>query len=564
MSADASEPASAEASYRSWIDAPADGRLPSAFGVLVGWCYRRDGVPVAAIRARIGAHVFPGRYGLARPDVSATFGGEPGSADSGFDIPVLVPDAATFEIEAQTQGGSWEPVQTCVVVSASPMCSQLEEPAGGAVGSTHVVLRGWCFHAGGAPVTAVRARIGRRVLDGVYGSQRPDVRAWFGAAPAPEACGFEIPVVIPAVATEASSTCEVAVQLSGGPWQVIHTIALRVPSRARLADAIKWSRLWLRSWLGWPGTWEDLSLADCDYALGVARRRRWFNLDTVPQYAPRAIEPERFPVPRLPIARLPRLVVVTPSYQQAPFLEQTMQSVLNQEGVNIEYIVQDGGSTDGSVAVIQRHASRLTHWESARDRGQGDAIVRGFAKAALGPNDIMMYLNSDDIMMPGAARFVAEYFARHPRVDAVYGHRVLIDSSGSEVGRWITPRQRSADLRLVDFVPQETLFWRKRIWDRVGGIDPSFRFALDWDLLLRFQAAGARMVRLPWFLGGFRIHAEQKTSARLEEDGIPEMNALRLRTLGHVPPFAEIHRVSRRAQVDSALVYALLQRGWRV
>jgi hypothetical protein len=141
---------------------------------------------------------------------------------------------------------------------------------------------------------------------------------------------------------------------------------------------------------------------------------------------------------------------------------------------------------------------------------------------------------------------------------------VLIDAAGDEVGRWITPRQRSDDLRLVDHVPQETLFWRRRIWDRVGGIDPSFHFALDWDLLLRFKAADARIVRLPWFLGGFRVHAQQKTSTWLQEHGIPEMSALRLRTLERAPSDAEIQRVSRRAQLDSALAKALLQRGWRV
>jgi hypothetical protein len=176
----------------------------------------------------------------------------------------------------------------------------------------------------------------------------------------------------------------------------------------------------------------------------------------------------------------------------------------------------------------------------------------------------MMYLNSDDILLDGAARFVAEYFARNPDVDVVYGHRVLINDKGDEVGRWVTPRQACNDLAMVDWVPQETLFWRKRIWDRVGGIDGSFRFALDWDLLLRFERAGARIVRLPWFLGGFRLHSEQKTSAQLLDHGIPEMNVLRQRTLGRLPTSDELHLATRRGQLDSALVYALLQFGWRV
>ena len=148
--------------------------------------------------------------------------------------------------------------------------------------------------------------------------------------------------------------------------------------------------------------------ADADYAVAAARRRGWFNLDVVPQYPARAIAVERFPKPRLAVTQLPRLVVVTPSYQQVDFLEQTIRSVLDQEGVTIEYIVQDGGSTDGSVAIIERYAARLGHWESTRDDGQADAIVRGFTKSVAGPDDIMMYLNSDDILMPGAGRFATD------------------------------------------------------------------------------------------------------------------------------------------------------------
>jgi glycosyltransferase involved in cell wall biosynthesis len=262
--------------------------------------------------------------------------------------------------------------------------------------------------------------------------------------------------------------------------------------------------------------------------------------------------------------RLPRITIVTPSLQQGSFLEQTIRSVLDQRDVEIDYIVQDGGSTDNSVPLVRRYAARLAHWESIGDGGQADAIVRGFSHGAGRPDDLMMYLNSDDTLMEGAARFVAEYFAQHPEVDVAYGHRVLIDDHGREIGRWFTPRLACSDLRLHDFIPQETLFWRRRIWDRVGGIDTSFRFALDWDLLLRFSAAGARFARLPWFLGGFRLHSRQKTTTLLQDDGIPEMDALRRRTLGRTPTHDELHLAMRRAQLDSALVCALFQRGWRV
>jgi hypothetical protein len=116
---------------------------------------------------------------------------------------------------------------------------------------------------------------------------------------------------------------------------------------------------------------------------------------------------------------------------------------------------------------------------------------------------------------------------------------------------------------LHDFDPQETLFWRRRLWDRVGGIDTSFKFALDWDLLLRFREAGARVARLPWFLGAFRLHRRQKTQRLMQREGLPEMDALRRRSFGRTPTFEEMHLDQRRAQLDSALAYALLQRGWR-
>src|SRR4051812_21701578 len=122
MTRDVSDPGASDAPYRSWIDAPADGRLPSACGVIVGWCFRRDGRPVPAVRAKAGDRLFPGRYGHARPDVSAFFDDAAGSGNCGFDIPVLVFTTTTCQIEAQAADGLWEPIQTCVVIPASSMC----------------------------------------------------------------------------------------------------------------------------------------------------------------------------------------------------------------------------------------------------------------------------------------------------------------------------------------------------------------------------------------------------------------------------------------------------------
>jgi glycosyltransferase involved in cell wall biosynthesis len=221
-----------------------------------------------------------------------------------------------------------------------------------------------------------------------------------------------------------------------------------------------------------------------------------------------------------------------------------MLSVLEQHYPELEYIVQDGGSSDGTASILQRYGTRLSHCECRSDAGQADGINRGFLHAT---GEIMAYLNADDLLLPGALRYVAAFFAGRPEVDVVYSHRVLIDEIEQEVGRWVLPPHDDEILSWSDYVPQETVFWRRRIWERVGGsMDESFRFALDWDLLLRFRAAGATFVRLPRFLAAFRVHPQQKTSAQMAEVGAREMDRLRERCHGRPVSPAEVALRTRR------------------
>ena len=269
-------------------------------------------------------------------------------------------------------------------------------------------------------------------------------------------------------------------------------------------------------------------------------RHNWFKklasttphkLGQLVQHEPRPVRFDRFPRPS-PRPNWPRICLVTPSYQQAQFLERTMRSVLDQHYPKLAYGVQDGGSTDGSAELITGYVPRLAHAESAPDGGQAAAIVRGFGKLYPENDDIMGWLNSDDVLAPGSLALIGDYFSRHPEVDVVYGHRIIIDDEDREVGRWYLPRHHDQTLRWVDFVPQETLFWRARCYNEIEGVDPSFHFAMDWDLLLRFERAGCNIVRLPWFLGCFRVHAHQKTSAKIETLGEEEMRRLRRRVHG--------------------------------
>jgi glycosyltransferase involved in cell wall biosynthesis/SAM-dependent methyltransferase len=274
---------------------------------------------------------------------------------------------------------------------------------------------------------------------------------------------------------------------------------------------------------------------------------RWSNsfsprIGQLYQYAPRPLTiPESYRRPRK-LSAPPTISIVTASLNQGLFIERTLRSVLDQHYPELEYIVQDGGSTDETAEILRTYSRSLTSAVSESDRGLADGLNRGFRFAS---GDILAYLNSDDILLPGALNYVAWYFSRHPDVDVVYGHRVVIDEYDAEIGRWVLPPHDDKILSWADFIPQETLFWRRRTWEQIGAaVDESLRFAVDWDLLLRFREAGARMQRLPRFLGGFRVHPHQKTSAELLDVGASEMSRLRQRALG---------RSVSQHEVDTAL-----------
>jgi glycosyltransferase involved in cell wall biosynthesis len=264
-------------------------------------------------------------------------------------------------------------------------------------------------------------------------------------------------------------------------------------------------------------------------------------LQSLSHRKPRALDiPDRYHTP-LPLENPPGISIVTPSFNQGRYLDQTIRSVLDQNYPKLEYAVQDGGSKDESVAVMDKYRDRLKHAESRKDKGQAHAINLGFAHATGG--EIMAYLNSDDLLLPGSLNYVGAYFAAHSDVDVVYSHRVIIDQNDKEIGRWVLPSHSDRMLIWADYVPQETMFWRRRIWDKAGGqMDESFQFALDWDLLLRFRAAGAKFVRLPRFLGAFRVHACQKTTTDFVDTGTPEMAKLRTRVHGCSTTLLDIRR----------------------
>ena len=278
-------------------------------------------------------------------------------------------------------------------------------------------------------------------------------------------------------------------------------------------------------------------------------------LGVLNQYPPRPFpavtirEVPAFPDPT------PSVSIVTPSFKQGQYIGKTIDSILDQQYPNLEYIVQDGLSPDNTVEVLKSYGDRISEWVSEKDKGQSDALHTAFAKTS---GEIMAYLNSDDLLMPGSLAVVTDYLAKHPEVDAVYGHRFIIDEADQEIGRWVMPPHDNRILAYADYIPQETLFWRRSIWEKAGGmIDASFRFAMDWDLILRLQGAGANIVRLPVFLGAFRVHHAGKTTSLINEVGHKEMERLRARTLGYVPDHIEINRNIRPYLVKATVLHYL-------
>lgn len=215
----------------------------------------------------------------------------------------------------------------------------------------------------------------------------------------------------------------------------------------------------------------------------------------------------------------PLISIVTPSFNQAPFLEQTIHSVLGQDYPRLEYILVDGGSSDGSLDIIKKYAHRFAWWVSEPDRGQTDAINKGFAHAR---GEVLAWINSDDTYEPGAVSDAVDVMQSRPEVGLVYGDANFIDGSGHVTGRFPAAQTDYSRLRRgYVHIPQQASFFRADLWKRVGPLDPSFFFAMDYDLWVRL-ARLAPVLYVPRLWANFRLHTLGKTFAS-DERCWPEM-----------------------------------------
>src|SRR5438105_4962957 len=249
-----------------------------------------------------------------------------------------------------------------------------------------------------------------------------------------------------------------------------------------------------------------------------------------------------------------RISVVTPSFNMAPYLEDTIALVIGNLRAGDEYFVIDGGSIDGSVDIIRRHEGRLTGWVSEADAGYADALAKGFARAT---GDILCWINAGDLYLSGALHAARNLLTED--LDMIFGddfyineeNRVLSYSRG-----WV-PDLRMATLYGGWTPLQDACFWRRELYQRIGGIDRSLRYAADYDLFLRMALAG-RTGYVPFTFSAFRRHAGQKSisgSAAYERERrriqAREIGAYRtapaLKTLSY-----GIHRVAMSARARLA------------
>ena len=207
------------------------------------------------------------------------------------------------------------------------------------------------------------------------------------------------------------------------------------------------------------------------------------------------------------MSTLPRITVVTPSFNQAQYLEQTIRSVLDQNYPDLEYIVVDGGSADGSVDVIRRYADRLAWWASEKDSGQSHAINKGFARAT---GDVYGYVNSDDVLYPGALDTVARSYAAGAKW--VLGWVQTIEADGGEWPQLPQTVASPSDWFVRNPIPQQASFWSAELWKKLGPFREDLRYTFDYEYWLRMRfKAGVEPTVVHKCIGSYRLHENSKT-----------------------------------------------------
>ena len=211
----------------------------------------------------------------------------------------------------------------------------------------------------------------------------------------------------------------------------------------------------------------------------------------------------------------PLVSIVTPSFNQVQFLEQTITSVLEQDYPLIEYLVVDGNSTDGSQAIIKKYEKKIAWWVSESDQGQAEAINKGIKHAK---GEIVAWLNSDDYYLPGAVTKAVAAFQNHPSFSFVYGDVLAVDADGCQINKLHYYQMDLIDLMRFNIIGQPSVFIRREILNKIGFLDPSLLYLLDHQLWLRL-AQQAPIQYLPEMLSAARFHSQSKNVAQASAFG---------------------------------------------
>jgi len=215
----------------------------------------------------------------------------------------------------------------------------------------------------------------------------------------------------------------------------------------------------------------------------------------------------------------PLVSIVTPSFNQAKYLERTIRSVLEQDYPKIEYFIIDGGSTDGSLNIIKKYSEKISYWVSESDKGQTDSLNKGFSRAK---GKIFAWLNSDDTYQPTAISEAVSFLKLHSEIGLVYGDANFIDEEDRIIGKF--PARQTNLKKLCDgyvHIPQQSAFFRAELWKQVAPLDPDFFFAMDYDLWVRLaRISGLKYLPRTW--ANFRLHSDAKTF-RNDDRCWPEM-----------------------------------------
>lgn len=202
----------------------------------------------------------------------------------------------------------------------------------------------------------------------------------------------------------------------------------------------------------------------------------------------------------------PLVSIITPSFNQGEYIEETIQSVLAQDYGNIEYVIVDGGSKDNTLRIIKKYSDRLK-WISKKDEGQSDAIMKGIEMTS---GEIIYWLNSDDVILPGVVKDVVEKFRENPKLNLVYGKSYFVDQCGRIIGNVPSEPYEYESFAYIDYIPQPSAFFKREDYKKVGGLEKKYHYAMDYDLFYRL----AKLIK-PFYankyMSCYRLHTDSKT-----------------------------------------------------